>query len=57
MNKLILYNDEEGSEFVVLCTDQEYYDGIKGEAKVAEEIDIEQDLTAWPTNRPLLQDF
>ncbi len=59
MNKLILYEDEEGSEFVVLCTDMDYHDTIleDGNTKVTQSIDLEHDLTAWPTNRPLSQDF
>lgn len=57
MNKLILYNDETGSEYVILCTDQEYYNEIVNGGKIIESIDIEEDLTSWPTNRPLSQDF
>lgn len=57
MNKLVLYTDEGGSEFVVLCTDQEYYDEIVAGAKTIQSIDIGEDLTDYPTNRPLSADF
>ena len=57
MNKLILYEDESGSEYVILCISQEYYDEMLVDVKIKEEIDIEEDLTSWPTNRPLSQDF
>ena len=59
MNKLILYEDEEGNEFVILCDDMDYHDTIleDGTTKVIETIDIKENLTAWPTNRPLSQDF
>ena len=57
MNKLVLYTDEVGSEFVVLCTSQDYYDEIVAGAKTIQSIDIEEDLIAWPTNRPLSADF
>ncbi len=57
MNKIILYNDEEGTEFVCLCTNQEYYDELVKDIKIIDEIDVEQDLTSWPTDRPLSADF
>ena len=57
MNKLVLYTDEEGSEFVVLCTSQDYYDEIVADAKTIQSIDIEEDLTDYPTDRPLSADF
>lgn len=57
MNKLVLYNDEEGSEYVCLCTDQEFYDELEKDNKVVGSIDIDEDLTIWPTNRPLSADF
>lgn len=60
MNKLILYEDLEGNEMVLLCVDQAFYDSVfKSEDKVTikEEIDLEADLIAWPTNRPLSADF
>ncbi len=57
MNKLILYEDKEGNEFIALCTDRDFHDDIleDGSTKVIQSIDIEDDLTAWPTNRPLSQ--
>ena len=57
MNKLILFEDDEGNEYVALCTNQEYYDGLVADTKVMQEIDIEGDLTPFPTDRPLSQDF
>ena len=59
MNKLILYQDEEGSEYVVLCTSMDFHDTLleDGKTKVIQSIDIEEDLTAWPTDRPLSSDF
>lgn len=59
MNKLILYEDLEGHEIVLLCVDQDFYDGVFKDdgVTIKEEIDIEDDLAAWPTNRPLTADF
>ncbi len=39
------------------CTDQEYYDGLVTSAATIETIDIEEDLVAFPTNKPLSADF
>jgi len=60
MNKLILYEDLEGNEMVLLCVDQDFYDRVFKEddgVTIKEEIDLEEDLIAWPTNRPLSVDF
>ena len=57
MNKLILFEDDEGNEYVALCTNQEYYESLVADTKVMQEIDIEGDLTPFPTDRPLSQDF
>ena len=60
MNKLILYEDLEGNEMVLLCVDQDFYDRVFKEddgVTIKEEIDLEEDLAAWPTNRPLSADF
>lgn len=57
MNKLILFEDDEGNEYVALCTSQEYYDGLVADTKIMQDIDIEGDLTSFPTDRPLSQDF
>ena len=60
MKKLILYEDLDGNEMLLLCVDQNFYDGIfnsEDNAKIVEEIDLEADLSAWPTNRPLTADF
>ena len=60
MNKLILYEDLEGNEMVLLCVDQDFYDRVfkeDGGVTIKEEIDLEEDLAVWPTNRPLSADF
>ena len=60
MNRLILYRDLEESELVLLCTSQSFYDGVfktEPKVKIVEEIDLKEDLSAWPTNRPLSADF
>ena len=60
MNKLILYEDLDGNEMILLCVDQGFYDGVfksEPKVKIIEEINLEQDLTAWPTNRALSADF
>ena len=57
MNKLILYEDEECNVYVIICTDKEYYDEELANVKIIRSIDIEEDLTVWPTNRPLSADF
>ena len=60
MNKLILYDDLDGNELVLICTDQGFYDRVFKEddaVTVKGEIDIDTDLIGWPTNRPLSPDF
>ena len=60
MNKLILYNDLEGNEMVLLCTDQSFYNGVfmsTPQPEIIDEIDIDGDLVSWPTNRPLSANF
>lgn len=59
MNRIILYEDEGGQEFVILCTSQGYYDEIFGQGGIIakDAFDIEHDVSLWPTNRPLTDDF
>ena len=57
MKKLVLFRDDESSEFVALCDNQEYLDNLREDAEVIATIDIEGDLGPWPTNRPLSADF
>ncbi len=60
MNKLILYEDLEGNKMVLLCVDKNFYNGVfnsEDNVKIVEEIDLEADLSAWPTNRSLTADF
>jgi len=59
MNKLVLYEDSEKNEFVVLCTDPDYFDVLVKDCEITEEMDLDFDISngAWPTNRPLSQDF
>ena len=57
MNKLVLFKDDTGAEYIMLCVTQEYYDEATENAEVIETIDIEESLTSWPTNRPLSADF
>jgi len=42
---------------VLLCVDQGFYDRVFDDLEVIEEIDLEANLAAWPTNRPLSADF
>lgn len=60
MQKLIIYNDLEGTPLVLICTKEDFYNAVfKGEdsVEIVKEIDIEGDLSLFPTNRPLLVDF
>ncbi len=61
MNKLILYTDQEGDEMVMLCTEEDFYKAVFKDkddtVEINEEIDIDDDLIAWPTNRPLTANF
>ena len=60
MNNLILYEDLDGNEMVILCVNQGFYDGVfktEPKVKIIEEIELEENLTAWPTNRVLSANF
>ena len=60
MNRLILYRDLEENELVLLCTSQSFYDGVfktEPRIEVVKEIDIDGDLTDFPTNCSLTADF
>ena len=60
MKKLVLYEDLDGNELVLICADEGFYKRVfKGDdaVTITDEVDIDTDLTGWPTNRPLSPDF
>ena len=54
--KLALFEDDEGLEFVMIAS-EDYYTEVEPDVKVLRVVDLEGDLTDWPTNRPLSADF
>ncbi len=57
MNRLVTYEDEEGNEFVVLCEGEDFFEALSNTNTITGAIIIRDDLAAWPTNKPLSQDF
>ena len=53
---LVVFEDDEGSEFVMIC-DQDYYVEVEPDIKVMQKVSIEGDFVAFPTNRPLSANF
>ena len=60
MKRLILYKDLDGNTMVLICTDQAFYRSVfetEPKVEVIDEIGIEGEMEAWPTNRALSADF
>ena len=59
MNRLVFWRDDDGSEYISVVTQQEYYAEIT-QADIVGDVDLDSlncDFGSWPTDRPLSADF
>lgn len=56
MATLMLFNEPDGSEYVVICDNKEEVRELTEGDTLVEAIEIDYDFTSWPTNRVLVQE-
>lgn len=56
MATLRLYNEPDGSEYVVICDNEEEVREFTEGDTLVECVEIDYDFNSWPTNRVLVQE-